>query len=276
MLMKLFKSLFGLCFCLFAFDVSISNAALPKPVGEVVWVKGNLRAVMPNQEERNLQSKSVIYQADELKTDSSSTAQLVFIDGALLTLKSGTDFKINQYDYSAKKSVLKSLTELIEGGFRTITGLVAKNAPEKYEMNTPVATIGVRGTDYSALYQDGVLYIRRYAGKPCVRFREDKNGHISAAQAVGVANQAAQKLICLTKEKPCAIVRRDLLKGEKENQKVDRNEKEPWKKHKYRIDLLEESQCPAGMALQDKIDPANAPDFGTPGNPKTVDHFCIS
>lgn len=276
MLIKLSKCLFAFFLCTFSFCLSVSKAALPKPVAEVVWVKGALKALMPNQEERSLQTKSVIYQADELKTDASSSAQIVFIDGALLTLKSGTDFKINQYDYSNAKSKTRSLTELIEGGFRTITGLVAKNAPEKYEMNTPVATIGVRGTDYSALYQDGVLYVRRYAGKPCVRFREDKNGRLSAAQLVDSVNQSAQKLICLTKEKPCAIVRRDVLKSRKNDDKIDKNEKEPWKKHKYRIDLLEEAQCPAGMAMQDKIDPANAPYFGTPGKSGTVDHFCIS
>lgn len=150
-----------------------ANPPLPKPVGRVVWVKGELKAVMQNQEERILQKTSVIYEKDTLITDAASQAQIVFTDNTLMTFREGSKFYINQYSYkpsSQQKSVGKYIMNLIEGGFRTITGVIAKSNPPDYQINTPVATIGVRGTDYAIyLNKDGQLYIGYYAGKPCVK-----------------------------------------------------------------------------------------------------------
>lgn len=144
---------------------------LPTPVGRVVWVKGTLTATMENNEQRILQKMSVIYLHDVLSTDATSQAQIVFTDESLMTFYPNTKFSIDKYVYEQKKkgSVGTYVMSLIEGGFRTITGLIAKNNPSDYRVNTPVATIGVRGTDYAVyLKKDGQLYVGQYKGKPCV------------------------------------------------------------------------------------------------------------
>lgn len=144
---------------------------LPTPVGRVIWVKGNLRAVMENNEERTLQKMSVIYLKDVLVTDANSQAQIAFTDNTLLTFREDTKFVVAQYEYkpSAKgKSVGKYIMNLIQGGFRTITGLIAKKNPDDYQINTPVATIGVRGTDYAVYFKNGQTYIGYYDGTPCI------------------------------------------------------------------------------------------------------------
>jgi len=155
----------------------VSNPPLPKPVGRVVWVKGELKAIMVNQEERILKKTSLIYEKDTLKTDASSQAQIVFTDNSLMTFREGTTFVIDQYSYqpnSQKKSVGKYIMNLIEGGFRTITGAIAKSNPDDYQVNTPVATIGVRGTDYAAVVVGGQLFVGYYTGEPCVKSDSDK------------------------------------------------------------------------------------------------------
>ncbi len=148
-----------------------NNPPLPKPVGRVVWVKGELKAIMANLEERILQKTSVVYEKDTLITDPKSEAQVVFTDNTLITFKQGTKFVVDQYSYhpiGQKGSVGKYVVNLLEGGFRTITGLIAKRDPSDYQVNTPVATIGVRGTDYAVVLTHGQLYIGYYSGSPCV------------------------------------------------------------------------------------------------------------
>ena len=88
-----------------------------------------------------------------------------------MTFRPNTTLFVNEYDFKpkAKKSVGKLILNLIEGGFRTITGKVAQQNPNNYTINTPVATIGVRGTDYQAYYKDGRLGLGWYKGTPCVR-----------------------------------------------------------------------------------------------------------
>lgn len=166
-----------------------ADPPLPAPVGRVVWVTGQLKAVMPNKEERMLQKTSVIYLHDTLITDNKSTAEIVFTDNTLMTFRAGSTFRIDDYAYnpsSKTKSVGKYVTTLMEGGFRTITGAIAKHNPDDYKMNTPVATIGVRGTDYSVVLKDGELNIAYYEGKPCV--------------------SAGSKTVCLDSTTPFATV----------------------------------------------------------------------
>ena len=145
------------------------NQPLPTPIGRVIWVKGSLKATMPNSEVRDLQKSSVIYLHDTLTTDQNSQAQIAYTDNTLLTFKAGSKLTIDQYHYEPNKpSVGKYVMSLIEGGFRTITGLIAKNTPDEYKVNTPVATIGVRGTDYAISLTGGQLYVGYYSGSPCV------------------------------------------------------------------------------------------------------------
>lgn len=162
-----------LCFCFFSVMLPsyAADPPLPTPVGRVVWIKGTLKAVMPSKEERILQKTSVIYAHDTLVTDANSQAQIVFTDNTLMTFRPDTKFYIDQYSFNpqAKKgSVGKYFMRLIEGGFRTITGLIAKSNPTDYQINTPVATIGVRGTDYAVYLRGGQMYVGYYQGSPCV------------------------------------------------------------------------------------------------------------
>jgi hypothetical protein len=166
-----------LMFVVSAVQPSFADPPLPTPVGRVVWIKGTFKAMMENAEERILQKQSVIYVHDTLMTDGDSQAQIVFTDNTLMTFRQSTKFFINQYAYDAKaktKSVGKYIMNLIEGGFRTITGIIAKNNPADYQVNTPVATIGVRGTDYAVYIKGGELYVGQYDGKPCVK--SEKSG----------------------------------------------------------------------------------------------------
>lgn len=166
----------GLAISLFCMlQSTYADPPLPTPVGRVVWIKGTaLKALMPNKEQRLLQKSSVIYLHDELYTDGNTQAEIVFTDNTLMTFRPNTKFSIDQYSFNPKPkvkhgSVGKYIMSLIEGGFRTITGVIAKSNPPDYQVKTPVATIGVRGTDYAVYVKQGQVYVGYYTGKPCVK-----------------------------------------------------------------------------------------------------------
>ncbi|MGH8446844.1 MAG: hypothetical protein ACREVL_16350, partial [Solimonas sp.] len=48
----------------------------------------------------------------------------------------------------------RAFLRLLKGGFRTVSGLIGKANPDEYRVTTPVATIGIRGTDYYAYICD--------------------------------------------------------------------------------------------------------------------------
>jgi hypothetical protein len=159
---------------------SVSYAANPAPaatapasvVAKVVWVKGKLSAINSNKQTRLLVKADSIYLHDTLVTDDKSDAQIVFTDNTLMSFRPGTEFYINDYAFSPKAtkgSVGKYIMNLVKGGFRTITGIIAKANPPDYKVNTPVATIGVRGTDYTVyLNKEGGAYFAFTSGSPCI------------------------------------------------------------------------------------------------------------
>lgn len=171
-MMKYFIFLLSLILLISAGQLAYAaDQPLPIPVARVIWVKGTLKATMPNNEVRILQKSSVIYLRDTLTTDANSQAQIAFTDNTLVTFRAETKFIVDQYAYQPQPkngSVGKYIMNLIEGGFRTITGLIAKNNPNDYKINTPVATIGVRGTDYVVYVHNGELFVGYNSGKPCV------------------------------------------------------------------------------------------------------------
>jgi hypothetical protein len=78
--------------------------------------------------------------------------QMKFSDGALLSLQPETQFMITDYRFRAGSTGDESAVfNLIKGGFRTITGLLARQKAAVYQVITPTATIGIRGTEYQAL-----------------------------------------------------------------------------------------------------------------------------
>lgn len=139
-------------YCYAADPVPAPAAAASKPVGEVVWIKGKVEAVADGKQPRSLKRKDAIYEGDTINSAAASGGQVVFTDGGLLALRENTAFKIDQYKYdkSGNPSENKYVANLVKGGFRTITGAISKGHPENYRLSTPVATIGVRGTQYSA------------------------------------------------------------------------------------------------------------------------------
>jgi len=193
-------SLNGLCFA--------ADPPLPTPVGRVVWVRGNLIAGMDNREERLLQKLSVIYLHDILVTDNKSQAQIIFTDNTLVTFHEGTTFIVDQYSFNKAKekngSVGKYVMRLVEGGFRTITGLIAKNNPSDYQVNTPVATIGVRGTDYVVYYHNHKLDVGYYKGTPCVKDQGGKGFCLSKDMKYATVSGSNMNVV-LSNQQPTSL-----------------------------------------------------------------------
>lgn len=129
------------------------------PIGQVVWVKGDVEASQAGKN-RSLQRRSVIYEHDMIVTGPDASGEVVFTDSSIVTLRGGTQLKIDKYHFDpATPADNKYIAGLAKGGFRTITGLISHGHPENYQVNTPVATIGVRGTIYTLAIAGGTLSI---------------------------------------------------------------------------------------------------------------------
>lgn len=128
-------------------------------VGEVLFVYGSARVESAAHGPAELLKGSALDEGDRVITGSNGRLQIRMDDGGLIVLRPLSELVIEQFHYpvamegsSAATQTPRSLMSLVRGGFRAITGTLGKANPEACEMRTPVATIGIRGTDYSALY----------------------------------------------------------------------------------------------------------------------------
>jgi hypothetical protein len=152
--------------------VILPKLAYAASVGRVLSATGEVTATQPDGRERPLVNDAEILDRDTLTTGVTGAAQVRFNDGALVSLRAGTVFRVDEYLYPDRGAGQKGFFSLIRGAYRTLTGLLGKTNRGEYQVNTPLAVIGVRGTDYAARlcrgdcpvgYPDG-LYLSVYEG----------------------------------------------------------------------------------------------------------------
>ncbi|WP_176785681.1 FecR family protein [Propionivibrio dicarboxylicus] len=94
---------------------------------------------------------------DQLVTGTQGRITVRFSDESVVQLSADSEFRIDQYAFTGGRSDDdKGFFSLVKGGFRTVTGLLGKINRGTYRVTTQAATIGIRGTEYSARLDNGL------------------------------------------------------------------------------------------------------------------------
>lgn len=121
-------------------------------VGRVVAIDGAPIAIDINNDQRQLGLNQPVYRGDALLSDAGGSLQLRMNDGAELFVRPYSRVVINDYTFLENEANgSRSILSLLKGGLRLITGLIGQRNPQAIGVQTPVATIGVRGTDFGLL-----------------------------------------------------------------------------------------------------------------------------
>jgi len=130
--------------------------------GKTIVARGQVNA-KNLQQSRKLIRRSPVYLLDTVATGSNSNTQLRMIDGGLLSLQQQTQLIVAAYQFDQETNEGSVSLNLLKGGLRTVTGAL-KTGVDQYKMQTPVASIGVRGTHYEAELVQGSLYLSVWDG----------------------------------------------------------------------------------------------------------------
>lgn len=160
--------------------------------GNIQFTNGEVSAVDAKGEKRILTKGALVNQGDTISTGQDARAQIRFSDGALVALQPRSQFRVDDYRYDAKANgTEKGIFSLLRGGMRTITGLIGRLNRDSYKINTPVATIGIRGTEYTAALDadnenlvvhtgEGLVEVCNPAG--CILLASGESGMVSGAK----------------------------------------------------------------------------------------------
>jgi hypothetical protein len=155
--------------------LSVAHADPELRVGEVSLVLGKAYVLSPGEKPRQLKAGAQIGVLDQIMTEANGHVHIRFVDNALVSVRPDSRLEILNYQYDAGNPEASSVKlNLLEGVTRAISGDAAKSARERFRMNTPIAAIGVRGTDFvvsaseqavRALVNEGSIVMAPYSSE---------------------------------------------------------------------------------------------------------------
>ncbi|MBK8176175.1 MAG: FecR domain-containing protein [Rhodospirillales bacterium] len=140
--MKLPRALLALLFV-----VLMTRAAAAVDIaGHIEGLQGEVTATGTTGFSRPLQNGSTLLVGDRIETSAEGRARIKLLDGAIVTLGANSALTIETYEDDNDDNG-KALLDVTQGVFLAISGAIARLGPDRFSVTTPVATLGVRGTE---------------------------------------------------------------------------------------------------------------------------------
>lgn len=159
-LLALTALFFVVCGTAFLPQHALATTASKKPIAQAALAVGDVHRITSTGQQQALKNSAPIFEGDRLVTGPDGMVILVFIDQARVSVRADSELVLTRYQvgsagnsskggHSQPDSVAIQI-DLIRGAMRQISGEALKAQPGRYRLNTPVASIGVRGTDFLA------------------------------------------------------------------------------------------------------------------------------
>lgn len=123
-------------------------------IGNVVSINGEVEAEF-DQGSRPLETGAPIYEGDTIITGAGASVEIQLADDSILAQGENASQSIDSYIYDPDDANASSLlVNMSTGAFRMVTGQIGKDNPEGVKVETPLATIGIRGTGMDMLVSE--------------------------------------------------------------------------------------------------------------------------
>jgi len=172
--MRLTRALGILCIALCA-----AAPARAEPAGKVLSADGDA-LVLRGSHILRLSRGAAVESGDQIHTGTDGKVLVVFADSGLVWIRANSDFVVDEYSFAQGRRET-AFFSLLKGGARSVTGLIGRRTRSNFRLRVPVATIGIRGTDFSVVI--------------CQRDCKDSDGSTAAK---GIYGEVIQGRIAVT------------------------------------------------------------------------------
>lgn len=148
--------------------VALTAPAFGQTIGNAATVRNDVNQVRGGAASPITLGEAVV-RNEVVRTGVDSATRLVFRDSTNLSVGPSSTVTLDTFVFSEGTSAGKVGVNLAKGAFRFATGGLDKSA---YEIKTPVATIGVRGTIFDVLNENGRTTVRLEEGQVIVCTRD--------------------------------------------------------------------------------------------------------
>jgi len=210
---RIFVLAFLLASLAFAKPATAADAA-----GVLKFARGDVTIESSSGEKRKAAKGDDLELGDLVVTGAASLAVIQLKDDSRLTLRPYTAFRVNRLQMDSGKDSSgqqSAVLNLLRGGLRLLTGLIGRANPAGYRLTTPVATIGIRGTEFNTrlcstdcaaeeerlaggdaaaniseglyvIVDDGRVFLENFAGGEPLELQQGESGYVADLNSLPV------------------------------------------------------------------------------------------
>jgi len=175
------------------------TSAAKEIVGEMITVIGLGKVIAGDAEQPATRGK-LVYVGDRIETAAGGHVHVRFVDGALVSVRPLSRLHIEDYRNNGNQTLAAIKFKLEDGVIRSVTGSWGEANRDRFRLNTPVAAIGIKGTDFVVKADGGSTLV------------SVNSGAIVMSPLEGA---------CATSLGPCAGLRTALLSADMQGQMLE-------------------------------------------------------
>jgi ferric-dicitrate binding protein FerR (iron transport regulator) len=146
----------AICAAVTLFPLPASAQSGEARIGAAAAVRNQVTGARVGGQAAPLATGNSVYQNQTISTGANSVAQLLFTDQTTLSIGQRSQVTLDRYVYDPGQASGGGATvSMARGAMRFVSG---SQDPRNYQVRTPVATIGVRGTIVDLLLMDGRMF----------------------------------------------------------------------------------------------------------------------
>jgi hypothetical protein len=130
---------------LFLFAAVPARALQPEAAGHFQKLKG-AASITRGSDVLPAVVGTPLYGGDTIRTAKASSASIVMADDSVLSLGPTSEMVLKNYIFNPKGGKFSFVTRMVKGTFGYLSGIISKLSPGSIQIETPDASISVRGT----------------------------------------------------------------------------------------------------------------------------------
>lgn len=139
---------------------SARAAESAQPVGRITFAVGEAHITAADGSRRPAHAEAPVYEGERLDTGADGYLHLRMVDDAFAALRPGSVLRLTRYAFDpARPKASRIRLDLDTGNVRAVSGRGGEAARPHYRFATPLAAIGLRGTDYTVRVFDQVTRV---------------------------------------------------------------------------------------------------------------------
>lgn len=162
---RLTKSFGWLAICALLLSAGVGRAqdSAPEVVGEITTLIG--QGVIRNASGQQAAARGQrIHAGDRIETGEGGHVHIRFVDGGLVSVRPLSRLVVEEYSNAGSHSLAAIKFRLEEGVVRSVTGQWGEASRDRFRLNTPIAAIGVKGTDFVVKVENGKTFASVISG----------------------------------------------------------------------------------------------------------------